>query len=85
MEEMFDYKKVPLPKEDEILLVTYKYDRHTRDEIYNNCTRLNGYLERVLNSKPNVLFIPDCIEMSVCGAEELRKRLQFLIDQLDNK
>lgn len=85
MTEMFDYKKVPLPKDDEILLVTYKNDKHTKNEIYVNCTRLNSYLEGILNKKPNVLFIPDCIDMSVCGSDELKRRLQNFIDQLDNK
>lgn len=85
MSEILDYKKVPLPKDDEVLVVTYKCDNHTKSEIYELCTHIKSYLEDTLNSKPNVLFIPDCIDMSVCGSDELRRRLQTVINQLDNK
>ncbi len=81
----FEFKNVPLPKDNEVMCVTYKTDLvYTKSEIYAMCDAIKKHIERMSDKKPNMIFIPNNFDISVYDKQEMIVRLKSLIDQLQS-
>jgi len=81
----FEFKNVPLPKDNEVMCVTCKTDLvYTKSEIYAMCDAIKKHIESISDKKPNMIFIPENFDISVYDKQEMIVRLKSLIDQLQS-
>ena len=81
----FEFKNVPLPKDNEVMCVTYKTDLvYTKSEIYAMCDAIKRHIASMSDKKPNMIFIPENFDISVYDKHEMIVRLKSLIDQLQS-
>lgn len=81
----FEFKNVPLPKDNEVVCVTYKTDLvYTVSEIYAMCSAIKKHFASILDKKPDIIFIPENFDIYVFDKHEMIVRLKSLIDQLQS-
>lgn len=81
----FEFKNVPLPKDNEVVCVTYTTDLvHTGSEIYAMCDAIKKHITSMSDNNPNMIFIPENFDISVYDKQEMIVRLKSLIDQLQS-
>ena len=81
----FEYKNVQLPKDDEVMCVTYKTDlTHSVSSVYEMLVAFKKHITNMSNRKPNIIFIPENFDISVYDKQEMIVRLESLIDQLQS-
>lgn len=81
----FEFKNVPLPEDNEVMCVTYKTDlAQSVSEICAICDDIKKHIASISDKKPNIIFIPENIDISVYDKQEMIVRLKSLIDQLQS-
>lgn len=81
----FEFKNVSLPKDNEVMCVTYKTDLvYTASEIYAMCYDIKKHISSMSDKTPNMIFMPENFDISVYDKQEMIVRLKSLIDQLQS-
>ena len=83
MFEDIDIKKLPIPKENEFILVRFSDNTITpKSEFLVMADKLRNVFNNIAGRKVNILFVPANLDFEILSKDQMKQQLENIIEKI---